>query len=80
MTQEYKYCLGSKKIANDIDIDSYLPLLDYSKTASIEEWCSMNIPTAKIYRDINSDNLYLYVTWYILFENQEDLVLYQLSK
>lgn len=80
MNNDMKVLLASKRIINDCDLEDYLMLLDHNICNDAERWCNKNTPTAKIYRETATKDLYFYVTWYIEFENKNDMVLYQLSK
>jgi hypothetical protein len=79
MTNEYKLTINEKRVITDIDLDSYLPFIDYTETVKAESWCRQHAPTAKVWRSIHADSVYTYIKWFIEFETMEDLVLYQLS-
>ena len=79
MTDEYKVTISWKKIISDVDLDSYLPFIDYTETVKAEAWCNQHAPSAKVCRTIETDSIYTYMTWFIVFDNKEDMVLYQLS-
>ena len=79
MTEEYKLTIGWKRVMSDVDLDSYLPFIDYTETVKAESWCRQYAPTAKVCRTIKADSIYTYMTWFIIFKTREELVFYQLS-
>lgn len=79
MLEEYKLTISRKTFMNDIDLDSYLPFVDYTETIAAESWCRTYAPTAKVYRNMQVDSTYTYMTYFIIFETKEDMVFYQFS-
>lgn len=80
MENENLFMLKTRRIINGDDLDAYLTMLDYETCNDVERWCANNSPTAKIHRTIKPDDLYIIITWYIKFQNKEDLTLFQLTR
>ena len=72
--------LLSRKLLDDVDLDSYLVSLDFEVCSYIEKWRSENTPTATMRRIIDTTAQYFHISWYIEFDNKSDFTLYQLSR